>query len=395
MKPEESPEGYWQVGEKKFLRKYDAQVEGTKNIQRVRYIYFDDIWQHFDRSSLGKFSLKELYKIRAQQLRDEYDYLIVYFSGGGDSYNVIRSFVDNGIKLDEVCVRWPMAAIKAGVYTPDSSNVDPRNTLSEWDYAIKPKLEWLAQAHPEVKINIVDWTENFSEKSYTIELFQTVNNFNDVEIPFMMSYSPSERELVEKGKKVGSIYGIEKPKIYRVAGRWFMSFIDIATSMGTPSLINPLGTEYFYWSPKFPILAFEQAHTLARYLDGNPDLKKYFGNEESQYWDYDTSLHYRNMQNTISRQVLYDNWDNAFQANKPEIPDRADKHFWIFEHPELERIRDHYVDTNAQFLSQLSSDFVMKVFDKFNTLGKPRGIYYGVSTKHFYVKEEENSVWLK
>jgi len=395
MRPEDSPEGYWQVGDQKFLRKYDAQVEGTKNIQRVRYVYFDDVWQNFDRSVLGKISLKELYRIRAQQLRDEYDYLIVYFSGGGDSYNVIRSFVDNGIKLDEVCVKWPMAAIKAEVYTPDPNNTDPRNTLSEWDYAIKPKLEWLSQNHPDVKINIVDWTEDFSEKSYTLELFQNVNNFNDVEIPFMMSYSTSERDLIDKGKKVASIYGIEKPKMYRVAGKWFMSFIDIATAMGTPSLINPLGTEYFYWTPKFPILAFEQAHTIARYLDANPDLKKYFPSEDSRWWDYSTSLECRNMQNTVCRSVLYDNWDNAFQANKPEIPDRADKHFWIFEHPELQKIRDHYVDVNSQFLNQISSEMVMRVFDKFNNLGKLRGIYYGISTKHYYVKDEESTEWSK
>jgi hypothetical protein len=389
MRPEESPEGYWQVGDKKFLSKYDAQVEGTKNIQRVRYVYFDEVWKNFDRSSLGKFSLKELYRIRAQQLRDEYDYLIVYFSGGGDSYNVIRSFLDNGIKLDEVCVKWPMAAIKAGVYTPNQTDLSPRNTLSEWDFAIKPKLEWLAQNHPEVKINIVDWTENFSEKSYTLELFQHVNNFNDIEIPFMMSYSESERALVEKGKKVGSIYGIEKPKMFRVSGKWFMSFIDMATSMGTPSTINPLGTEYFYWSPKFPILAFEQANVLADHLDSNPGLKKYFANEDSQWWDYNTILECRNMQNVISRSVLYDNWDNAFQPNKPEVPDRADKHFWIFEHPELVHIRDHFVDLNSQFLNQIAPDFVTKVFDKFNPLGKTRGIYYGISTSNYYVKEEK------
>ena len=91
---ENETEGYWQVGDKKFSNKFYALLHATKTSQHIEYIYFDDVWKNFDRNLLGKIGLKELYRQRAQQLRDQYDYLILYFSGGADSYNVLCSFVD-------------------------------------------------------------------------------------------------------------------------------------------------------------------------------------------------------------------------------------------------------------------------------------------------------------
>lgn len=389
-----SPEGYWQVNEQKFLKKFDAlRYAGKKNWQAIKYIFFDHVWNNFDRKSLGTVSLNALYQQRAKQLRDEYDYLILYFSGGADSYNVMRSFIDNGIKLDEVCVKWPMAAINAGVYVPNTIDLSARNTLSEWDFAIKPVLKWLSQRHPDIKITVVDWTENFSEKTYSEDLFLHVNNFTDVEIPFLMSYSGSEKYYIEKGKKVASIYGIEKPLVAYRDKKWYMGFIDMATAMGTPSLVNPHGTEYFYWSPKFPMLTFEQAHTVCEFLDKNIHFKKYFLSDEANNWSMEDWILSRRIQNKICNSILYDNWNGNFQALKPDIPDRADKQFWIFEHPELSYVRDHYIDMNSLFLSQIDGSYVynndilnyQSIFQK-----KQRGIYRRVYSKWHYVKVQGN-----
>lgn len=385
------PEGYWQVDQKKFTRKFEALKYASRTNQNIKFIFFDDVWTTFNKKELGCNDLKQLYRQRAQQLRDQYDYLILYFSGGADSYNVMRSFIDNGIRLDEVCVKWPMAAIKASVYTPNTDDTSARNTLSEWDFAIKPVLDWLSQYFPEIKITVVDWTEKFSIKTYTEEIFNNVNNYNDIEIPFMMAYSDSEKCYLEKGKTVGSIYGIEKPRVAFKDGKWFMGFIDNATAMGTPSLINPSGTEYFYWSPKFPILAFEQAHKVCDYLDKNPQLKKYFFNENTKDWGISERILSKRQQNKICNAVLYSNWNGNFQANKPDIPDRADKHFWIFEHPELISIRDHFVDYNSSLLSQINDNMIMKVLDEQNNLGKKRGIFKMLYSKWHYVKQEEIS----
>jgi hypothetical protein len=379
-------EGFWQVGATKFKNKFQALVFATETNQEVSYIYFDQIWNNFDRSLLGKVSLKKLYQQRAQQIRDSYDYLILYFSGGADSYNVLRSFIDNGIKLDEVCVKWPMAAIKSQVYKANKLDTSARNTLSEWDYAIKPVLDWLSQYHPQIKINIADWTDNLSPEIYTEDLWHHVNTWNDIEIPFMLTYSKSELLKLNKGKKVGSIYGIDKPLLAYRDNKWFMSFTDTGTGMGIPSQENRYGTEYFYWSPKFPILAMEQAYQLSSYVDDNFHLRQYYYSDVSKDWPLDFTLLSIRMQNSVARQVLYDNWTNNFQADKPNIADREDKHFWIFEHPELTKCRDSFLDMNSLFLSQLDKRLYLGVERSQRDFGKVRGRYQHLFSKWHFVR---------
>lgn len=198
---ENYPQGYWQSGSEKFINKFQALIYGDRNNLPVDYIFFDHVWQNFDRSLLGKFSLQTLYKQRAQQLRDKYDYLILYFSGGADSWNVLRSFLDNGIHIDEVCVKWCTDTINSNIYTPNTTELSAFNYLSEWDYAIKPALDWLAQNHPKVKIEIVDW---FNDKSLAKaeEMFNIVNHWHDIEINSLAVWSPSENALLEKGLRV-------------------------------------------------------------------------------------------------------------------------------------------------------------------------------------------------
>lgn len=380
-------EGFWQVGSVKFKNKFQALLFATETNQKVNYIYFDKIWNDFDRSLLGKDSLKELYQKRAQQIRDSYDYLILYFSGGADSYNVLRSFIDNGIKIDEVCVKWSMAAIKSKVYKANKLDTSARNTLSEWDYAIKPVLDWLSQYHSQIKINIVDWTERLSPEMYQEKIWHKVNNWNDVEIPFMTSYSTSEIKHLNRGKTVGSIYGIDKPLLGYKDNNWFMSFTDTGTGMGVPSDENPYGTEYFYWSPKFPILAIEQSYQLASFIDKHPSLKQHYYSDTTKDWSPNFWFLSIQIQNSIAKQVLYDNWSNNFQAAKPNIADREDKHFWIFEHPELTNIKDSFLDMNSLFLSQLDKQFIsVAVNGQFKT-NKLRGIYKHLFSKWYFVKK--------
>ena len=252
---ENYPQGYWQAGNKKFINKYEALLHATTNNLTVQYNFFNSVWENFDRTLLGTRTLKDLYKERAQQLRDKYDYLIVYFSGGADSYNVIRSFIDNGIKLDEVCIKWckDTQTANSTVYSPNTKDKTALNYLSEWDYAIEPVLKELAVSHPEINIEIVDWFKN-KNLIGSEDTFHIVNHWHDVEVPSLAVWSPNEGKLVERGKRVASIYGVDKPSVYfEDDGRGYMFFADGAATMGTPNPCNIYGTEYFYWSPDFPL----------------------------------------------------------------------------------------------------------------------------------------------
>jgi hypothetical protein len=382
---ENFPQGYWQSADKKFINKYEALLHATQNnLPLPSFKFFDTVWENFDRSLIGTVSLKELYRQRAQQLRDKYDYLILYFSGGADSYNVLRSFIDNNIKIDEICVKWCNDTLTANttIYTPNTINNTAWNYLSEWDYAIKPVLDEISKSHPEIKIEIVDW---FKTKGLigAEESFKTVNHWHDVEVPSLAVWSPNEEKLVSQGKRVGAIYGIDKPSLYFIDKKVNMFFVDGGVSMGTPNPCNIYGTEYFYWAQEFPILTFEMANQAviafkkdkelfeARY---RKEIRSSENNGNGSKWDYAFQVQQKRL-----RHILYDNWTDRFQVLKPQTCNRSDKHSWIYKHHELSNFKDSYSDMVKMHMNQINSEFY---------LNDPNGagsLYKFISTKGFSV----------
>ncbi len=49
-------------------------------------------------------TIQELHRLRAEQIRQSYDYVVLYFSGGADSITVLNSFINNNIAIDEIVV---------------------------------------------------------------------------------------------------------------------------------------------------------------------------------------------------------------------------------------------------------------------------------------------------
>lgn len=371
--------GYYEVGSKKFVSKFEALKYATESQQQVIYRFFDNVWISFDKTVLGKRNLNDLYKLRALQLREEYDYLILYFSGGADSYNILRTFIDNNIKLDEVCVKWPMAVINKKLYQPNDTDLSASNYLSEWDYAIKPVLDQLQKTHPEIKITIVDWTENFTPDVYSEDLIKKIGAWNDVEMPMMLAYSPSELRFLDKGKKVASIYGVDKPYIFCDNDNWYMYFVDQAVHMGIPQFDELNNVEYFYWTPKMPEIAFEQAYAVCQYLEIEENLHHFY--RPRPFFES------RNVQNEVLKKVIYNTWHGGFQVGKPESHDREDKQFWIFHHPELSKHRDSFIDLNSLALNQLDPQFYWIEEKGIQYENKIRGAFSWNRTRWYFVKK--------
>lgn len=356
--------GYWQVDNQKYLNKFDALYRASKNNQKVQFHYHDEIWNNFDRSILGKIPLKSLYHERAQQLRDKYDYLILYYSGGSDSHNVLISFLENNITLDEVCIKWPKSLQDGKFYTPNTKDTSAKNYWSEWDFSIKPILEWLSNKYPKIKITFRDYTESLG--NYDIEpLFDSLNFVRGGAMLFNSVVSDSEPELLLQNKTVGHIYGIDKPLLsYDEQTRQvYMYFSDNALDQAGVSTINPTGAECFYWSPDFPLLSFEQAYQLAMYYEHNKHHRKYMWDAKLPATSEEKIIK-NQFQADLGRIVLYDNWDNKFQTDKPKVDIRTDKFFWFFETSELSDVRDTYIGHLRERLGMLSSNVLTSENDK-------------------------------
>jgi len=363
--------GYWKVGETKFFKKYDALFHATATKDKVLFHYHDDVWKSFDRSQLGKTSLQQLYKERAQQLRDKYSYLVLYYSGGADSHNILKTFIDNNIKLDEVCVKWPKVLMDGNLYQANNVDTGGKNYWSEWNYAIKPILEWLAVNRPEIKITIKDYTDDISKlKMDTI--FEKLNFIRGGGILLNSVVSDSD-----KLDNVAHIYGIDKPLLFKHNSKMYMFFSDVCLDQAGRSDINPNNTECFYWAPDFPALPFEMAYQLALYFKMNPDKQNFVWNVELLTLKRNNDI--TQFLTNLSRDLLYDNWDNRFQADKPNEA-RTDKFFWFYEHPELNTIKEKYIYNVNSRVNMIGDDLL--------TSSKNILRFYKVCiSKYFYVTD--------
>ena len=88
--------------------------------------------------------IRQLYKARAIQIREQNEFVRIWASGGADSTNVLHAFVEAGVKPDEVAtyMQYP-GAIHA------SQN-------AEVDFSLRPLLKKLKQVWPDVKFKFYD-----------------------------------------------------------------------------------------------------------------------------------------------------------------------------------------------------------------------------------------------
>lgn len=315
--------GFYTVGDKVYTDKIYALVEATNKNLPVEWHYYDDVFSKTNHFTLGSISLKELYKKRAFQLREQYDYLILNYSGGSDSHNILITFLENNIKLDCVFVSWHLRFTDKNLYNVNNTDRSNNNFHSEWDLTLKKDLEWISKNHPNIKIEIKDWTDNLTDKFYNDDLFVS-------RAPVMPNisrglklhtYSDTETEMANLGVRVGSIYGADKPHIVEKDNQCFYYFMDKSFSAQTnPN--NPYGLEYFYITPNMPELAIEQAYTVFRWFSINPDKRKLIKaySQRKDIQNYKLSDYYDDYQQYCEyvKLACYPKWDfNRFQAGKP------------------------------------------------------------------------------
>ena len=154
--------GYYKVGQKLFNDKLEAILEANSTLADIEWNFYQDVYSKINWLSEPDLSLDQLYKMRAQQIREQYEYVIVLCSGGGDSTNVVYSFLRNGIHIDEIIASAPLSGLDQWSHQAKDNSAD--NTMSETYYAQLPLIRDIAQEFPNVKITINDYFE------YTLSL---------------------------------------------------------------------------------------------------------------------------------------------------------------------------------------------------------------------------------
>lgn len=340
--------GYYIVDGKHFYSKSHAIYKSSLTGKKIEWYFNDEVWEHFAKNNLhtlGLISLDELYKKRAQQLRDKYDYLILNYSGGPDSHNILMTFINNNIHLDEVYVKYSHS-VESKLYTPNRIVTGAENLFSEWDFCIKPTLEWLAKEHPNIKIKIDDVFKDDPESKLNDDTFFTTGHFlGAFEIIRQRTFSDSLIVQTDNNKKVCEIYGIDKPCVFSEDNQFYLFFVDNASNVVAKDTKERLSmhnvTELFYWTPDMPDIVFEQSYRILEYFRLHPELRHL----------HDIKIFKRNDDNRIEQMrrlmipLIYTTWDQTkFQANKPVAVNDAgrSRDLYLLARPEFKNYIDNW-----------------------------------------------------
>jgi hypothetical protein len=301
--------GYYQVGQEQFTHKVPALIRGTETDTHPEWMFNREVFDQVSWKQEPSETLWELYRQRAQQLRDQYDYLILGYSGGSDSKNILDVFLHFGIKIDEIVTKYSARGMGSDyVPTRDELNYD-KNAIAEWEFTAKADFEWLAKTHPEIKLTVQDW---FDEPDLTLADDWYINR-NFMFAPFIEQRRGLEKlDSVYQNKQVGYVMGIDKPRITLDNGRYYIHFIDVAAYGMSPdnTVVGNATIEYFYWAPEAEAILRKQAHTIKNHFVQHPEQHKYIT------WPPTPGIP-RDVYEGIVRSLIYPTWEtDRFQLNK-------------------------------------------------------------------------------
>jgi len=319
--------GFYSVGNKVFNTKIQACIYATESKQDLKFIYFDFAWKNSDKTIHA--NLKDLYKLRAEQLRDENDYLILNYSGGTDSWTILNTYLTHNIFLDEVVIKWPSKAIYDGnrnIHTPNLNNKYPSNYLTEWEAFMLDDIKMIEKLSPKTKITIYD----FSDKLFDIDekVIDNLPSNHFISLPSIVRMgSQTESEIRLDDKKVASIYGVDKPILCRKGNDCYFRFNDKCAQVSVTNAV------YFFWAPDMPVLLIEMAHKVFEWFQEHkdkqyliPDIDKIYNqfHNQSHYDEYTRMINFITYMKNVDEYygivnlICYPNYDyTRFQVTKP------------------------------------------------------------------------------
>ena len=314
--------GYYVCDSVEFESKIQAFLYSNKVNKDVEWVFNDHVFASYPWQIEPAETLDELYDRRARDLREQYDYLILSYSGGSDSHNILQSFIRQNLHIDEIVVN-TMEKGSKDFTVVNSSVKDSWNTGAEHYLQTVPRLKEAEKFLSRTKITILDLTDHLfqtleksNDETWILERKEKLNPVGITRFNYI--WFGEMRKKFDKDKKIAVILGIDKPKSLIIEGKFYLRFNDRTANM--VSIVNhfkdyPNSTvEYFYWDPSCAKMLAKQAHTIKKWLEIFPSQQK--------LWNVKTTS-YRSVlleHERILRNLLYTTWNaDWFQVDKPEL----------------------------------------------------------------------------
>jgi hypothetical protein len=188
---------------------YSTPYEAWASTNNCNLYYYDDIFDKVNWKIEPTQTLESLYIERARKIRDEYEYVILCYSGGNDSTNILETFYYNNIHIDEI--------VMVGAFSQDSEDelLDKNHNTDLYRNAF-PFLKTLNL--PNTKVTVIDYTEIFRDinqftliKKYGLDWIKYIGTHKS---PHNLFWNDFRKFVGSDNKKnTAWIMGIEKVNI--------------------------------------------------------------------------------------------------------------------------------------------------------------------------------------
>jgi len=366
--------GYYLVGFKKFYNKTEALMYSTDTGFTVRWIFNDEVYRSYNWSNRIDRTIFELYRDRAKQLRERYDYLVLHYSGGQDSNNILHSFIDNNIHIDEIVIQVPEPQRKYSI----ENKTDFSNYWAEIDFQAVPYLKKLENKLSKTKITFQDMSKtpiNLFRKDNWMEHMLPGASYNvGVLSRAMGNYDIMGQSLAESNKTVCQILGIDKPLVYYdELDNSYHAFFSDQTAYHIPPLDKNLQeiyehnvTEWFYWTPDMPEIVIKQCQLIKEACETNHNIRELF---KKTYKDEVGIFRH------VMQSIIYDEKHKPlFQTKKPPMSAGEVLNTWFYQGDD-KLILGHYKD-GIKFLSD-------KITGKYFTNSQVKNGYTSINTRTY------------
>lgn len=322
--------GYYTVGPAfKTYSKLEAIEEMQRTNTHLEWHFNKETYSKFDWKTEPSQTLEELYRVRAQQIRDSYDYIVLWYSGGADSRCMLNAFVDNGIQVDEIAN-----------FVGYEGDKDKHSVLNEEIFfnAI-PHVDQIKQQYPDITHRVVDISEIINDiylrpdvKFDYIYNIKGIMSANSLARSYIREYVPEYKSIIDSGKRMCFLWGSEKPRIAQFNGKWHTNFIDVFSE--TNLRLQSLGSqgyfdEWFFWAPTTAAMVAKQSHILMKAMklaELQPDLLSKVSGSYLPKANNGMSL-----RNDIYHSLIYPGWrSDLIVAPKPQnlLLSERDNWFW-------------------------------------------------------------------
>ena len=312
--------GYYSVENDIFDSKIKACILANNTNREVKWHFNNQEFSNHNWQEEPEESLDTLYDRRTRQLRESYDYIIISYSAGADSHNIVESFIRQGLHIDEIVVN-TMEKLNKDTVSLDPRNKDPKNAAAEHYLQTIPRLQEIKTKSPKTKISILDLSDylldswlDVGDASWILDKREGLHPLNVTRFNYL--HFSDVRKNFDKNKKIALILGIEKPRTFIYSNnKFYVKFVDRASNIVTienhiKDYTNAT-VEYFYWSPESLKILSKQAHVIKKWLEKNPQYQNLW------YYENFTPKVYKLVHERLLRNIIYTTWDSEwYQADK-------------------------------------------------------------------------------